>query len=144
MPIYRLVAGFPITQATALSLATISGGSIANLYTRRYHPNEALKRPLIDYEASLLFCPASWRAPCSAPFSVSCSRPGSRSSCSIALLGYSGKTLNKGIKRWKGDSKQGGSCRAADARRGGTRRRRGRHAPWACRCASHTTSRADA
>ena len=60
VPIYRLVAGFPITQATALSLATISGGSIANLYTytRRYHPNETLKRPLIDYEASLLFCPA--------------------------------------------------------------------------------------
>ena len=60
VPIYRLVAGFPITQATALSLATISGGSIANLYTytRRYHPNESLKRPLIDYEASLLFCPA--------------------------------------------------------------------------------------
>ena len=60
VPIYRLIGGFPITQATALSLATISGGSIANLYTytQRYHPNPQLRRPLIDYDTSLLFCPA--------------------------------------------------------------------------------------
>lgn len=53
VPIYRLVCGFPITQATALSLATISGGSIANLYTytQRYHPNTDLKRPLIGETA---------------------------------------------------------------------------------------------
>ena len=109
VPIYRLVAGFPITQATALSLATISGGSIANLYTytRRYHPNETLKRPLIDYEASLLFCPALLAGTMfGSVFSVMFP-PWLTVILLVALLGYSGKrTLNKGIKRWKGEDKQ--------------------------------------
>mmetsp|Transcript_19922 Transcript_19922/g.37153 ORF Transcript_19922/g.37153 Transcript_19922/m.37153 type:complete len:530 (-) Transcript_19922:50-1639(-) len=104
VPIYRLVCGFPITQATALSLATISGGSIANLYTytQRYHPNSDLKRPLIDYETSLLFCPAL----------LAGTMFGSMFSVMfpawlivvllVILLGYSGKrTVNKGIQRWK-------------------------------------------
>ena len=41
VPIYMLVLNFETNQATSLSLATISGGSIANLwtYTQRYHPN---------------------------------------------------------------------------------------------------------
>ena len=109
VPIYRLVAGFPITQATALSLATISGGSIANLYTytRRYHPNESLKRPLIDYEASLLFCPALLAGTMfGSVFSVMFP-PWLTVILLVALLGYSGRrTLNKGIKRWKGEDKQ--------------------------------------
>ena len=109
MPIYRLVGGFPITQATALSLATISGGSIANLYTytRRYHPNETLKRPLIDYEASLLFCPALLAGTMfGSVFSVMFP-PWLTVVLLIALLGYSGKrTLTKGVKRWQGDDKQ--------------------------------------
>ena len=109
MPIYRLVGGFPITQATALSLATISGGSIANLYTytRRYHPNESLKRPLIDYEASLLFCPALLAGTMfGSVFSVMFP-PWLTVILLVALLSYSGKrTLNKGIKRWKGEDKQ--------------------------------------
>ena len=109
MPIYRLVAGFPITQATALSLATISGGSIANLYTytRRYHPNDTIKRPLIDYEASLLFCPALLAGTMfGSVFSVMFP-PWLTVVLLVALLGYSGKrTLNKGIKRWKGEDKQ--------------------------------------
>jgi len=48
-----------LPQATALSLATISGGSVSNMfiYTRRFHPNPLLTRPLIDYDASLLFAP---------------------------------------------------------------------------------------
>ena len=76
VPIFILVSNFPSSQATALSLATISGafaccghslshkllltrrarypvpagGSLANLFTyaQRYHPNEELKRPLIE------------------------------------------------------------------------------------------------
>ena len=108
VPIYRLVAGFPITQATALSLATISGGSIANLYTytRRYHPNESLKRPLIDYAASLLFCPALLAGTMfGSVFSVMFP-PWLTVVLLVALLGYSGRrTLNKGIKRWKGEDK---------------------------------------
>ena len=108
VPIYRLVAGFPITQATALSLATISGGSIANLYTytRRYHPNAALKRPLIDYEASLLFCPALLAGTMFGSLFSVMFPPWLTVILLIVLLGYSGKrTLNKGIKRWKGEDK---------------------------------------
>jgi hypothetical protein len=50
---------FETNQATALSLTTISGGSLANLFTyvQRRHPNPTLPRPLIDYDASLLFAP---------------------------------------------------------------------------------------
>ena len=104
VPIYRLVGGFPITQATALSLATISGGSIANLYTytQRFHPNPQLRRPLIDYDTSLLFCPAL----------LAGTMFGSMFSVMfpawlvvvllVVLLGYSGKrTVRKGIDRWK-------------------------------------------
>ena len=59
VPIYVLTLNFPTSTCTALSLATISGGSISNLfaYARRYHPNQSIKRPLIDYDAILLFTP---------------------------------------------------------------------------------------
>ena len=137
MPIYRLVAGFPITQATALSLATISGGSIANLYTytRRYHPNDTIKRPLIDYEGPLLFCPALLAGTMfGSVFSVMFP-PWLTVVLLVAFLGYSGKrTLNKGVKRWKGEDKLSS---AADARRGVARRRRGRHAARPRRRAAH-------
>ncbi len=59
MPIFIVSTSFEINQATALSLTTISGGALANLFTyvQRRHPNPALPRPLIDYDASLLFAP---------------------------------------------------------------------------------------
>lgn len=41
VPVYVLVLNFETNMATALSLATISGGSLANLWTyvQRYHPS---------------------------------------------------------------------------------------------------------
>lgn len=89
VPIFILVLNFETNRATALSLATISGGSLANLFTyvQRYHPLTVRRRPLIDYDAVLLFSPgllagtivggifsvqfpswASGRAPCSPPW----------------------------------------------------------------------------
>ena len=95
---------FATPQATALSLATISGGSIANLwtYTQRYHPNKKILRPLIDYDASLLFCPAL----------LAGTMFGSMFSvmfpewlvvvCLVLLLGYSAyRTLKKGKQKWE-------------------------------------------
>eukprot|EP00613_Pedinella_sp_CCMP2098_P039069 CAMPEP_0171777328 /NCGR_PEP_ID=MMETSP0991-20121206/57724_1 /TAXON_ID=483369 /ORGANISM="non described non described, Strain CCMP2098" /LENGTH=189 /DNA_ID=CAMNT_0012384037 /DNA_START=400 /DNA_END=969 /DNA_ORIENTATION=- len=90
-------------MATALSLATISGGSVANLWTyaQRYHPNPVIRRPLIDYDASLVFGP-----PLLAGTTV-----GSLLSVVfpewlvvvllVLLLGVSAvKTLSKGVKKW--------------------------------------------
>ena len=66
-------------------------------YTRRYHPNESLKRPLIDYEASLLFCPALLAGTMfGSVFSVMFP-PWLTVVLLVALLGYSGRrTLHKG------------------------------------------------
>lgn len=104
VPIYSIVGGFPTTQATALSLATISGGSIANLwtYTQRYHPNPALRRPLIDYDASLLFCPALLAGTMFGSMFSVMFPPVLVVICLVVLLGYSGKrTVKKGLAKWK-------------------------------------------
>ena len=107
VPIYSIVGGFPTTQATALSLATISGGSIANLYTytQRYHPNPTLRRPLIDYNASLLFCPALLAGTMFGGLFSVMFPPWLVVICLVVLLGYSGKrTVKKGIAKWNAES----------------------------------------
>ena len=106
VPIYLLVLNFETNQATSLSLATISGGSVANFFTyiQRFHPNPMLTRPLIDYDASLLFGP-----PLLAGTMI-----GSLFSvifpewlvviCLVLLLSQSSyKTLKKGISKWRSD-----------------------------------------
>ena len=107
VPIYILVNSFETSQATALSLATISGGSIANLWTymQRYHPNGKLTRPLIDYDASLLFCPALLAGTMfGSMFSVMFPE-WLTVVCLVVLLGYSAhRTLKKGLEKWKKDS----------------------------------------
>ena len=108
VPIYSIVGGFPTTQATALSLATISGGSIANLwtYTQRYHPNPKLRRPLIDYDASLLFCPALLAGTMFGSMFSVMFPPWLVVVCLVVLLGYSGKrTVAKGMTKWKAQSR---------------------------------------
>ncbi|EGB12074.1 hypothetical protein AURANDRAFT_9279, partial [Aureococcus anophagefferens] len=85
----------------------ISGGSIANLYTytQRYHPNPTLRRPLIDYDASLLFCPALLAGTMFGGLFSVMFPPWLVVICLVVLLGYSGKrTVKKGIAKWNAES----------------------------------------
>lgn len=104
VPIYLLLNNFHPARATALSLATISGGSVANLitYMRRFHPTPEPKRPLIDYDASLLFTPALLAGTTlGTMFSVVF--PGIVTGvCMVVVLGYSGfRTLRTGRQKWR-------------------------------------------
>ncbi|KAJ1457074.1 hypothetical protein M885DRAFT_421619, partial [Pelagophyceae sp. CCMP2097] len=81
----------------------ISGGSLANLwtYTRRYHPDSTLKRPLIDYDATLLFTPSLLAGTMfGALFSV-VFPTWLTVVLLVLLLGYAGyRTLKKGWAKW--------------------------------------------
>ncbi len=60
VPIFLLVFDFEAAQATALSLATIAGSSLANLYLNapRSHPNPTLRRsvPPLTNCAGAYYC----------------------------------------------------------------------------------------
>lgn len=104
VPIYLLVCNFHTAQATALSLATISGGSLANLwtYTQRYHPNPARVRPLIDYDAVLFFTPALLAGTTIGTLFSVLFPEWLTAVCLVVVLGYSARrTARTGLKKWK-------------------------------------------
>lgn len=103
VPIYLLLEDFSTSQATALSLATITGGAISNLfiYARRYHPNPTRRRPLIDYDSALLLAPALLAG---TSIGVMCSISFPQwlvVSLLIAVLAFTAyRTIKKGIASW--------------------------------------------
>jgi hypothetical protein len=108
VPIYIILEGFAAVQATALSLATIGGSSLANLwlYARRRHPDTSRPRPLIDYESALLLTP-SLLAGTTIGVTLSTVVPEWLVVVLlIAALGsVSHKTLKKGIAKWTAQQK---------------------------------------
>jgi len=114
VPIYIIIEGFAAVQATALSLATIGGSSLANLwlYARRHHPDASRPRPLIDYESALLLTP-SLLAGTTIGVTLSTVVPEWLVVVLlIAALGsVSHKTLKKGIAKWTAQQRANAEAR---------------------------------
>jgi hypothetical protein len=106
VPVYLVVLNFETNQATSLSLATISGGAVANLWTyaQRRHPNPFLKRPLIDYDASLLFGPPLLAGTMVGAVFSAVFPEWLVVVCLVFVLGQSArKTLSTGLVKWRQD-----------------------------------------
>jgi len=117
VPVYLVVLNFETNQATSLSLATISGGAIANLWTyaQRRHPNPFLKRPLIDYDASLLFGPPLLAGTMVGAVFSAVFPEWLVVVCLVVVLGQSArKTLATGLVKWRQDPDAAWTARSAD------------------------------
>lgn len=114
VPVYLVVLNFESHQATSLSLATISGGALANLWTyaQRYHPNPFLKRPLIDFDASLLFGPPLLAGTMVGAVLSAVFPEWLVVGLLVLLLGQSArKTLVKGLAKWRQGDPDWGSTK---------------------------------